>query len=155
MRCFGDVLQYAKHRANDASNDVNRPPLGARHWGSRKPYERTSYWGWVKILWWSRPWHSYGTWEPKSRAPNYILSYEQTSLGLYHKCCQSQFHKPRYASSSRENVHWGCGVVKGKPIKIGLIKEARMTEWKTAVRLLALLSGPAPLSSPPHVLVDQ
>ena len=37
MRCFGDVfekhvfdnvLQNAKHRANDASNDVNRPPLG-------------------------------------------------------------------------------------------------------------------------------
>ena len=40
MRCFGDffeknidvdvfddVLQNAKHRANDASNDVNRPPL--------------------------------------------------------------------------------------------------------------------------------
>ena len=41
MRCFGDVfeknidvdvfddvLENAKHRANDASNDVNRPPLG-------------------------------------------------------------------------------------------------------------------------------
>ena len=40
MRCFGDVfkknidlnvfddvLENAKHRANDASNDVNRPPL--------------------------------------------------------------------------------------------------------------------------------
>ena len=42
MRCFGDVfeeeknidvdvfddvLQNAKHRANDASNDVDRPPL--------------------------------------------------------------------------------------------------------------------------------
>ena len=40
MRCFGDVfeknidvdvfddvLQNAKHRANDACNDVNRPPL--------------------------------------------------------------------------------------------------------------------------------
>ena len=42
MRCFGDVfeeeknidvdvfvdvLQKAEHRANDASNDVNRPPL--------------------------------------------------------------------------------------------------------------------------------
>ena len=40
MRCFGDFfeknidvdvfdddLQNAKHRANDASNDVNRPPL--------------------------------------------------------------------------------------------------------------------------------
>ena len=25
---FDDVLQNAKHRANDASNDVNRPPLG-------------------------------------------------------------------------------------------------------------------------------
>ena len=24
---FDDVLQNAKHRANDASNDVNRPPL--------------------------------------------------------------------------------------------------------------------------------
>ena len=24
---FGDVLQNAKHQANDASNDVNRPPL--------------------------------------------------------------------------------------------------------------------------------
>ena len=24
---FVDVLQNAKHRANDASNDVNRPPL--------------------------------------------------------------------------------------------------------------------------------
>ena len=31
MRCFGDVIddvpQNAKHRANDASNDVNCPPL--------------------------------------------------------------------------------------------------------------------------------
>ena len=26
---FDDVLQNAKHRANDASNDVNRPPLDA------------------------------------------------------------------------------------------------------------------------------
>ena len=25
---FDDDLQNAKHRANDASNDVNRPPLG-------------------------------------------------------------------------------------------------------------------------------
>ena len=24
---FGDVLKNAKHRANDAYNDVNRPPL--------------------------------------------------------------------------------------------------------------------------------
>ena len=45
MRCFGDffeknidvdvfddVLQNAKHRANDASNDVNRPPLPAVHY---------------------------------------------------------------------------------------------------------------------------
>ena len=43
MRCFGDVfeknidvdvfddvLQNAKHRANDASNDVNRPPPPGR-----------------------------------------------------------------------------------------------------------------------------
>ena len=51
MRCFGDVfeknidvdvfddvLQNAKHRANDASNDVNRPPLllpGERPWKHR------------------------------------------------------------------------------------------------------------------------
>ena len=27
---FDDVLQKAKHRANDASNDVNRPPLVLR-----------------------------------------------------------------------------------------------------------------------------
>ena len=27
---FDDVLQNSKHRANDASNDVNRPPLGGR-----------------------------------------------------------------------------------------------------------------------------
>ena len=27
---FDDVLQNAKHRANDAYNDVNRPPLGGR-----------------------------------------------------------------------------------------------------------------------------
>ena len=27
---FDDVLQNAKHRANDASNDVNRPPLVER-----------------------------------------------------------------------------------------------------------------------------
>ena len=50
MRCFGDVfeknidinvfddvLHNAKHRANDASNDVNRPPLAAeaRHASSK------------------------------------------------------------------------------------------------------------------------
>ena len=58
MRCFGDVfeknidvdifddvLQNAKHRANDASNDVNRPPLAdalcpimTRNRVCRKPY---------------------------------------------------------------------------------------------------------------------
>ena len=27
MRCFNDVSKIAKHRANDASNDVHRPPL--------------------------------------------------------------------------------------------------------------------------------
>ena len=27
VNVFDDVLQNAKHRANDASNDVNRPPL--------------------------------------------------------------------------------------------------------------------------------
>ena len=27
---FDDVLQNTKHRAYDASNDVNRPPLGLR-----------------------------------------------------------------------------------------------------------------------------
>ena len=27
---FDDVLQNAKHRAYDASNDVNRPPLAGR-----------------------------------------------------------------------------------------------------------------------------
>ena len=31
MRCFGDVFENAKHRANDASNDVNRPPLPPYH----------------------------------------------------------------------------------------------------------------------------
>ena len=29
-----DVFQKAKHRTNDASNDVNRPPLG-RHRGGQ------------------------------------------------------------------------------------------------------------------------
>ena len=28
---FDDVLQNTKHRANDASNDVNRPPLPPPH----------------------------------------------------------------------------------------------------------------------------
>ena len=28
---FDDVLQNANHRANDASNDVNRPPLDPSH----------------------------------------------------------------------------------------------------------------------------
>ena len=29
MRCFNDVSKIAKHRANDASNDVHRPPLSS------------------------------------------------------------------------------------------------------------------------------
>ena len=29
VNVFDDVLRNTKHRANDASNDVNRPPLGA------------------------------------------------------------------------------------------------------------------------------
>ena len=28
VNVFGNFLENAKHRANDASNDVNRPPLG-------------------------------------------------------------------------------------------------------------------------------
>ena len=51
MRCFGvvfernidvdvfdDVLQNTKHRANDASNDVNRPPPPLL-WGIQKDLE--------------------------------------------------------------------------------------------------------------------
>ena len=53
-RCFWkqidvDVLQSAKHRANDASNDVNRPPLLSTR-------QERGKWGWSIFLqtmkWW-------------------------------------------------------------------------------------------------------